>query len=85
MVVAAVGNDKTSRPQYPAAYKNVIAVSATTKSDKRASFSNYGSYIHLSAPGVDIYSTAPGSSYIAENGTSMAAPIVSGDFSINFI
>ena len=78
VVVAAVGNDKTSRPQYPAAYKNVIAVSATTKSDKLANFSNYGSYIHLSAPGVNIYSTAPGSSYIAENGTSMAAPIVSG-------
>lgn len=78
IVVAAVGNDQTSRPQYPAAYKNVIAVSATTKSDTRASFSNYGSYINLSAPGVDIYSTAPGSSYIEESGTSMATPIVSG-------
>lgn len=78
VVVAAVGNDRTSRPQYPAAYKNVIAVSATTKLDQRASFSNYGSYIHLSAPGVGIFSTAPGSTYISESGTSMAAPIVSG-------
>ncbi len=78
VVVAAVGNDSTSRPQYPAAYKNVIAVSATTKYDKRASFSNYGSYIKLSAPGEDIFSTAPGSSYLTESGTSMATPIVSG-------
>lgn len=78
VVVAAVGNDMTSRPQYPAAYNNVIAVSATTQLDKRASFSNYGSYIHLCAPGVGILSTAPGSTYISESGTSMAAPIVSG-------
>ena len=78
VVVAAVGNDQTSREQYPAAYENVIAVSATTKSDTRANFSNYGSYINLSAPGVDIYSTAPTNSYRTENGTSMATPIVSG-------
>ena len=78
VVVAAVGNDQTSRPQYPAAYENVIAVSATTKGDKRADFSNYGSYINLCAPGVDIYSTAPKSTYLLESGTSMATPIVSG-------
>lgn len=78
LVVAAVGNDHTSQPQYPAAYKNVIAVSATTETDKRASFSNYGSYIDLSAPGVNIYSTAPTNSYKIESGTSMATPIVSG-------
>lgn len=78
IVVAAVGNDKTSRPQYPAAFKHVIAVSATTKYDTRATFSNFGSYINLSAPGVDIYSTIPKNAYIAESGTSMAAPIVSG-------
>lgn len=78
VVVAAVGNDQTSRPQYPAAYKNVIAVSATTKYDKRADFSNYGSYIKLCAPGVDIYSTVPKNTYMTESGTSMAAPIVSG-------
>ena len=78
LVVAAVGNETTSRPQYPAAYEHVVAVSATSYSDRRATFSNYGSYINLSAPGVNIYSTVPTNSYKNENGTSMATPIVSG-------
>lgn len=77
LVIAAVGNDNSSQPQYPAAYNHVIAVSATTKTDKKANFSNYGSYLSLAAPGVDIYSTAPTNAYLTQNGTSMATPIVS--------
>lgn len=50
-VVASAGNDATDVPQYPAAYEGVLAVSATTISDRRASYSNYGAHIDLAAPG----------------------------------
>ncbi|QHN50240.1 hypothetical protein EPB69_14160 [Geobacillus stearothermophilus] len=78
VLVAAAGNDDTYFPVYPAAFDPVIAVSATDSSDWITDFSNYGDYIDLAAPGVNIYSTFPGSSYYGLHGTSMAAPIVSG-------
>jgi subtilisin family serine protease len=68
-------------PQYPAVYSEVIAVGATDQEDRRASFSNYGKKVDVSAPGVNIYSTIPGGSgdnYGFKNGTSMAAPHVAG-------
>ncbi|MGI2327628.1 S8 family serine peptidase [Planococcus sp. YIM B11945] len=77
-VIAAAGNDNTSATVYPAAYSSVIGVSATNKNDRITYFSNYGSYIDVSAPGEDIYSTVTGSSYDYMDGTSMAAPVVSG-------
>jgi subtilisin family serine protease len=65
-------NDKT----------NWIVVGASgSKDDNRlaANFSNYGkSSVDVFAPGVQIYSCTPGSTYDYENGTSMAAPIVAG-------
>ncbi|MBB6282742.1 S8 family serine peptidase [Geobacillus subterraneus] len=78
VLVAAAGNDDTYLPSYPAAFEPVIAVSATDGDDFITDFSNYGNYIDLAAPGVNIYSTFPGSSYYGLHGTSMAAPIVSG-------
>ncbi|MGG3017387.1 S8 family serine peptidase [Geobacillus stearothermophilus] len=78
VLVAAAGNDDIDFPVYPAAFDPVIAVSATDSSDWITDFSNYGDYIDLAAPGVNIYSTFPGSSYYSLTGTSMAAPIVSG-------
>lgn len=76
VMVAAAGNESTSRPSYPAAYGTVIAVAATKKSDRRAGFSNYGSWVDVAAPGVQIASTVPGG-YANYSGTSMAAPHVS--------
>lgn len=58
-VVAAMGNDSTSRPSYPAAIPGVVAVGATSYDDRRAPFSNTGGHIALSAPGVGIWSTLP--------------------------
>jgi thermitase len=76
VVVAAAGNGNTSDPTYPAAYPSVLAVAATNQDDRRASFSNYGDWVDVAAPGVGILSTIP-SGYASWTGTSMATPHVS--------
>jgi hypothetical protein len=78
LLVAAAGNDATNEKSYPAAYDEVIAVTATDRFDNHASFSNFGSWIELSAPGVSIYSTLLNGGFGYKSGTSMAAPHVSG-------
>lgn len=77
VLIAATGNDNTRRPGYPAAYPEVFAVSATDANQKRASFSNYGNYVDVVAPGTSIASTYPNNQYAALSGTSMACPHVS--------
>ena len=57
VVVAAAGNSGNPSKTYPAAYTNSIAVAATDSQDKKASFSEYGSWVDVAAPGVSIYST----------------------------
>ncbi|SEF50490.1 S8 family peptidase [Paenibacillus sp. UNC499MF] len=76
VLIAASGNDNTERPGYPAAYPEVFAVAATDSGNERASFSNYGDYIDVAAPGVSIASTYPQNQYAALSGTSMACPHV---------
>lgn len=93
-VVVAAGNDNDNAAGYsPASCNNVIAVAATGRSGSRASYSNYGSIVDISAPGGDmstatangIYSTlnsgtkTPSSeSYAYYQGTSMATPHIVG-------
>jgi len=78
VLVASAGNNNTSSVQYPAAYNGVIAVAATDLQDRKASFSNYGSYVFADAPGVNIFSAYPGGGYSIVSGTSFSAPAVAG-------
>ncbi len=78
IVVSAAGNNSSSSVFYPAGYPGVISVASTNNDDKKSSFSNYGSWVTISAPGNIIYSTLPGNTYGSKSGTSMASPLVAG-------
>lgn len=84
LFVAAAGNDNLDTdvtPHYPSSYtlSNIISVGSISSSGARSSFSNYGNTsVDLFAPGSNIISTTPSSSYRSYNGTSMASPHVAG-------
>lgn len=77
-VVAAAGNSNTTAASYPAFYTNAIAVASTDQNDARSSFSNYGTWVDVAAPGSSIYSTYLNNGYATLSGTSMATPHVAG-------
>jgi subtilisin family serine protease len=78
VLVAAAGNDDVSSTFFPAGFNFVISVASTSSSDAKSSFSNYGTWIDISAPGSSIRSTIPGTGYALKSGTSMASPLVAG-------
>lgn len=77
LVVFAAGNNAIENG-VPANYERVLAVASTTSSGSLASYSNYGAFVDLCAPGSSVYSTIPGGGYGLKSGTSMACPMVSG-------
>jgi thermitase len=93
LVFASAGNHESGASftsTYPACYDSVVAVSSTDSSNKLSSFSNYGSYVDVAAPGSSIYSTMPTYNVTLNNarglttyyaymsGTSMACPHAAG-------
>jgi thermitase len=78
VVVGAAGNLNTDAEQYPAAEACAIAVTSVNARDKKSSFSNYGEWIGVAAPGENIASTFPIDGYAWWSGTSMATPFVAG-------
>ena len=75
--VAAAGNEgPTAEPSYPAAYPQVIAVTAVTKDLHNYRYANRGYHIDIAAPGVDIWTATPGGRAGYHTGTSFAAPHV---------
>ena len=77
LVICAAGNDGGA-VNYPAAYPEALAVTALAFDNTLAQFSCKGPETDFIAPGVRIFSAAPGGSFMAANGTSQAAPHVSG-------
>lgn len=78
LLVAAAGNEDTLTQEYPAAFPDAVAVAAVDSALKKNSFSNFGRWVDISAPGSQLLSTVPGGFLERKSGTSMAAPIVSG-------
>jgi len=84
-VAVAAGNDNNDACGHsPAAEPSVLTVGATTTTDERSSFSNFGTCVDLFAPGSNIagadYASSSGGVYMS--GTSMATPHVAGDLAI---
>ncbi|HVO74611.1 MAG TPA: S8 family serine peptidase, partial [Ignavibacteriaceae bacterium] len=78
LVVAAAGNESSSNLFYPASYSGVLAVASTENDDRKSFFSNYGSWIDVTAPGSSIYSTWMNDTYAYLSGTSMSSPLAAG-------
>lgn len=89
LLVTAAGNDNSDTdpalgvPSYLSTYPGVIAVAATNSSDGKSSFSNFGNWVELSAPGSGIHTTAYDAStnshaYATVSGTSFSSPITCG-------
>jgi subtilisin family serine protease len=81
-MVAAAGNAGSSSPFYPAGYDICVGVAATTSTNAKASYSNYGTWVDIAAPGSSIYSIVPAgtaiNTYANKSGTSMATPLTAG-------
>lgn len=78
LVVCAAGNNGTEIVFFPSSYTYALSVASTASNDGKSSFSNYGIYIDICAPGSNIYSTYYNNGYGYSSGTSMASPVAAG-------
>jgi len=78
IVVSSAGNSNNQNPSYLGGRPDVVTVASTDQNDFKSSFSNYGTWVDISAPGTAIYSTYFNDAYSILDGTSMAAPHVVG-------
>lgn len=84
LCVSSAGNGGSNTPVYPAALGSVVGVGSTGYTDQRSSFSNYGSFVSLAAPGEAIVSAYPNGTYAAGWGTSFSTPFVAGAAALLF-
>jgi len=82
IVIVAAGNQASEMKLYPATYQNVLSVAAVRSDDIKTSYSSYGPWIDIAAPGgnagTGILIALPDNEYGYRQGTSLAAPIVAG-------
>ncbi len=79
ILVAAAGNNNTSAVFYPAGYPNAVSVAAILNSGVKTSYSSYGSFVDVSAPVENNYSTNISGGYSSSSsGTSFASPVAAG-------
>lgn len=76
LVFVSSGNTGTDQGYAP--NTSMIVVGATDNYDNRASWSSFGSFVSLTAPGAGIWTTRMGGAYAAVNGTSYASPVAAG-------
>jgi serine protease len=78
LLIAAAGNSNSTVLLYPASYDYVVSVAASNQSDLKHTTSSFGKNIDIVAPGAGMYTTTYDNTYATDQGTSLAAPIVSG-------
>ncbi len=78
VLFGAAGNENTSTTSYPAGDPDVIAVAATDQQDTKSSYSNYGTWVDICAPGDNVIAAKLNNQYEGVYGTSIASPIAAG-------
>jgi|GEM_PF-5440172 len=78
LVISAAGNANNSNLSFPAGFANSLAVGSIAQNGARSSFSTFGHWVDIAAPGSGILSTIPENGFTNLDGTSMASPMVAG-------
>jgi subtilase family protein len=85
VILAAAGNEgQDAPPSYPAAYKEVIAVTAVDRNLAPYAYANRGSHIDVAAPGVDVWTALPNRREGLQTGTSFAVPFVTSVVALSY-